>query len=213
MADAVKKANRLKCEEIIKNLQKRGMNGYYCESSREACEKALSMIPNGARVSWGGSVTIEDIDIKDRLELVNAEIIDPMAAKDPEEAYGTRVMALMSDVFLTGTNAITLDGKLVNIDGRGNRTAALCFGPKKVIVIAGTNKIAKDEEAAMARIKTEACPANCIRLKKETPCGKTGICGNCLISGQTICSMTLVTRFCNSPDRIHVIMVNEDLGY
>ena len=207
------KANKIQIHEIIKNLEKRGMQGYYCENAREASEKLLSLIPDGALVSWGGSLTLEEIEVKDKLPLINARVLDPMSFKDPAEAYTARVNALSSDVFLTSTNAITLDGELVNIDGTGNRVAALCFGPRKVIVVAGANKIARDEEAAMARIKTIACVANCIRLEKKTPCTKNGKCANCLIPGQTICSMTVVTRFCNKPDRIHVILVNESLGY
>jgi hypothetical protein len=209
----IAKTNKLQIQEIIKNLEKRGMTGYYCENAREASEKVLSLIPDGALVSWGGSQTLEEIEVKDKLPLINAKALDPTSFKDPTEAHKARINALSSDVFLTSTNAITLDGELVNIDGTGNRVAALCFGPQKVIVVAGANKIARDEEAAMARIKTRACVANCIRLEKKTPCAANGKCSNCLIPGQTICSMTVVTRFCNKPDRIHVILVNESLGF
>lgn len=207
------KANKVQMEEIIKNLEKRGMKGYYCDNAREASEKLLSLIPDGALVSWGGSATLDEIEVKDKLSLINAKVLDPMSFKDPEQAYNARVNALAADVFLTSTNAITLDGELVNIDGTGNRVAGLCFGPRKVIVVAGANKIVRDEEAAIARIKTRACVANCIRLDKKTPCAANGKCANCLIPGQTICSMTVVTRFCNKPDRIHVILVNESLGF
>ena len=207
------KANKVQIQEIIKNLEKRGMKGYYCENAREASEKLLSMIPDGALVSWGSSMTLDEIEVKDKLPMINAKVLDPMSFKDPDEAYAARVNALSADVFLTGTNAITLDGELVNIDGTGNRVAGICFGPRKVIIVVGANKIARDEEAAMARIKTRACVANCLRLDKKTPCAKTGKCGDCLIPGQTICSMTVVTRFCNKPDRIHVILVNESLGF
>ena len=106
-----------------------------------------------------------------------------------------------------------MDGELVNIDGVGNRVAAMCFGPNKVIVVAGANKIVENEEAAIARIKTDACPPNCIRLDKQTPCALTGKCGQCLTPGQTICSYTVTTRFNSIPDRVHVILVNEVLGY
>lgn len=208
-----KKANKIKCMEIIKNLEKRGMTGYYCENPREASEKVLSLIPGDALVSWGASATVDEIEVKDKLQLVNAKIIDPSAYSDPDEIRRARIKALTSDVFLTGTNAITLEGELVNIDGTGNRVAALCFGPDKVIVVAGTNKIVKDVTAAMARIKTDACVPNAIRLERKTPCAATGRCADCLIPGQTICSMTVVTRFCNRPNRIHVILVNESLGF
>jgi LUD domain len=207
------KANKVQIQEIIKNLEKRGMTGYYCENAREASEKVLSLIPDGAQVSWGGSLTLEEIEVKDKLPLINAKILDPTSFKDPAEAYTARINSLSSDVYLTSTNAITLNGELVNIDGTGNRVAALCFGPRKVIVIAGANKIVRDEEEAIARIKTRACVPNCIKLEKKTPCAQNGKCSNCLIPGQTICSMTVVTRFCNKSDRIHVILVNESLGF
>lgn len=207
------KANKVQIQEIIKKLEKRGMTGYYCENAREASEKLLSLIPDGALVSWGGSQTLEEIEVKDKLPLINARVLDPMSIKDPAEAYTARINTLSSDVYLTSTNAITLEGELVNIDGTGNRVAAMCFGPRKVIVVAGANKIVRDEAAAIARIKTKACVANCIKLDKKTPCAITGKCADCLIPGQTICSMTVVTRFCNKPDRVHVILVNESLGF
>lgn len=207
------KANKVQIQEIIKNLEKRGMTGYYCENAREASEKLLSLIPDGAMVSWGGSQTLEEIEVKNKLPLINARVLDPMSYKDPTEGYDARVNSLSADVFLTSTNAITLEGELVNIDGSGNRVAALCFGPRKVIVVVGANKITKDVDAAIVRIKTRACVANCIRLDKNTPCAKNGKCADCLIAGQTICSMTVITRFCNKPDRIHVILVNDSLGY
>lgn len=206
-------AGKVQIQEIIKNLEKRGMKGYYCENAREASEKLLSLIPDGSLVSWGGSATLDEIEVKDKLTLINAKVLDPMSFKDPEEILTARINALSSDVFLMGTNAVTLEGELVNIDGTGNRVAGLCFGPRKVIVVAGTNKIVRDEEAAIARIKTKTCVANSIRLNRKTPCAANGKCANCLIPGQTICSMTVVTRFCNKPDRIHVILVNESLGF
>ncbi len=168
-----KKANKVKCQQVVKNLEKRGMAGYYCENSREASEKVLELIPDGALVSWGGSATLDEIDVKDRLQLVNAKILDPMSYKNPEEVYRARVNALSSDVFLTGTNAITLEGELVNIDGTGNRVAALCFGPGKVIVVAGVNKIVRDETSAVARVKTEACIAN-----SNSSRSKNAVCSN-----------------------------------
>ena len=200
--------NKVKIETIIKNLEKRNMKGYYCETAEDARELALSMIGENDVVSWGGSETVVQIGIKEHLK----NVIDRDAAP-PEDFIKVRRDALLSDVFLTSTNAITMEGELVNIDGMGNRVAAMCFGPGKVIVIAGVNKIVKDEAAAIARIKTEACPPNCIRLAKKTPCAITGECGNCLIPGHTICAYTVTTRFSSLPDRIHVILVNENMGF
>lgn len=207
--DAVtKRANKIKIGTIIENLEKRNMKGYYCQDAGEAKELALSLIGEDDVVAWGGSVTVDQIGIRSELK----NVIDRDAAP-PEDFIKVRRDALLSDVFLTSTNAITMDGELVNIDGMGNRVAAMCFGPGKVIVIAGANKIVRDEEAAIARIKTEACPPNCVRLLKKTPCAATGKCGDCKIPGQTICSYTVTTRFSAIPDRIHVILVNENLGF
>lgn len=207
--DAVtKRANKIKIGTIIENLEKRNMKGYYCQDAGEAKELALSLIGEDDVVAWGGSVTVDQIGIRSELK----NVIDRDAAP-PEDFIKVRRDALLSDVFLTSTNAITMDGELVNIDGMGNRVAAMCFGPGKVIVIAGANKIVRDEEAAIARIKTDACPPNCVRLLKKTPCAATGKCGDCKIPGQTICSYTVTTRFSAIPDRIHVILVNENLGF
>lgn len=208
MEKNVKEANKIKMQHIIKNLQKRNMAGYYCETADEARETIRSLVKEGASVSWGGSVTLDQLDIKKEFPYV----IDAMAAP-PEKAYDERRKTLTADVYLTSTNAITMEGELVNIDGIGNRVAAMCFGPEKVIVVAGANKIAEDEAAAISRIKTDACPPNCIRLGKKTPCALTGTCGKCLTPGQTICSYTVTTRFNSIPDRMHVILVNEVLGY
>ena len=208
MSAIVKKAGKVKIDTIISNLEKRNMKGYYCETIDEARELALSMISDDDVVSWGGSETVDQLGIKAHLK----NVIDRDAAP-PEDFIKVRREALLADVFLTSTNAITMDGELVNIDGMGNRVAAMCFGPNKVIVFAGVNKIVKDEEAAIARIKTEACPPNCIRLNKTTPCALTGKCGDCKTPGQTICSYTVTTRFSGMPDRIHVILINESLGF
>lgn len=208
MNTAVKKGNEVKIKTIIGNLERRNMKGYYCENMEEARKMVLSMIGDDDLVAWGGSVTIEELDLKPDLK----KFLDrDMAAAD--DFLEVRRQALLSDVFLTSTNAITLDGELVNIDGMGNRVAAMCFGPNKVIVVAGANKIAENEEAAISRIKTEACPPNSIRLGKETPCAVTGKCADCLKPGATICSYTVTTRFCTIPDRIHVILVNENVGF
>lgn len=208
MKEVVKDANRRKMEGIIKNLEKRNMVGHYCETPDDACEKILSLIDEEQSVSWGGSATLDEIGIKDKLK----HVIDATKAS-PENAYDERRKTLLADVYLTSTNAITMDGELVNIDGTGNRVAAMCFGPKKVIVVAGVNKITEDETAALSRIRTDACPPNCIRLKKNTPCAITGKCGHCLTPGQTICAYTVTTRFSGVADRIHIILVNEVLGF
>lgn len=206
MNEHVKAANQKKIEAIIKNLEQRNMSGYYCETIEQAREQILSMIEENDLVSWGGSATLDELGIKEELN----NVLNGTAAS-PEEAYENRRKAFMSDVYLTSTNAITLDGKLVNIDKTGNRVAAMCFGPKKVIVIAGVNKITEDEDTAVARVRTEACVPNAIRLGLKNPCAVTGKCAQCL--GQSMCCYTVVTRASAFKDRIHVILVNEVLGY
>lgn len=208
MNEHIKEANKKKIEFVIKNLEKRGITGVYCETADEANEKIQSMIGEQDVVSWGGSATLDEIGIKDHL----TNVIDATKAP-PEKAYEERCKTLTADVYLTSTNAVTMEGELVNIDGTGNRVAAMCFGPKKVIIVAGVNKIAADEASALARIKTDACPPNCVRLGKTTPCAVTGKCGNCLTQGQTICAYTVTTRFSSIPGRMCVILVNENLGF
>ena len=187
----VKEANKLPIEKVIKNLERRNITGHYCETAADVSAKVLSLIDEGAEVSWGGSATLNEIGVKDAVKAGNYKVNDPMDL----------------------TNAVTMDGVLVNIDGTGNRVAAMMFGPKKVILIAGINKLAADEESALRRVKQEACPPNCIRLGKKTPCAVTGECGNCLTPGQTICSYTVSTRFSPEKDRLHVILVNDILGF
>ncbi len=208
MDRVIKEANRKKIETIIRGLTKRNMDGYYCETADDARKLILSMVGEQDTVSWGGSVTLDQIGIKKELN----NVIDATKAS-PEKAYEERRRTLTADVYLTSTNAITMKGELVNIDGTGNRVAAMCFGPKKVIVVAGVNKITEDEASAISRIHTDACPPNCIRLGKTTPCAATGKCGDCLTPGQTICAYTVTTRFSSVPGRIQVILVNEHLGF
>ena len=213
MNKIVRQANAVKCETVIKNLRKRQIDGYYCETVREANEKLLSFIHDGETVSWGGSVTLDEIDVKEKISMLGAKVIDVWAYEKPEESMEAKRKALSSDVFITSTNAVTIDGQLVNIDGTGNRVAAMAFGPEKVIIVAGVNKIASNVGDALERIKSKACTANAIRLGKQTPCAKTGECANCLIPGETLCCSTVITRFSNRKGRMHVILVNEELGY
>lgn len=213
MNKKVKVIKTKQCKRIIKNLEKRSMTGYYCETFEEAQEKVLSLINDGDLVSWGGSVTLDESGIKKRLPEVGAKVLDVWGFTDPEEARLAKIDALKADVFLTSSNAITVNGELVNIDGTGNRMAAMAFGPRKVVFVVGINKIVSDVEDGIRRIKSDAAPANCMRLKKKTPCAVTGICGNCLVPGETSCCNTMVTRFCNKPGRMHVILVGEECGF
>ena len=205
-------ANQNLANTIIKNMAKKNLEGYYCATSAEAVEKALSLMPEGSSVTWGGSMTLTECGLMDALKTANYEIIDRDTAKTPEEAramYGKQVMA---DYFLMSTNAITMDGELVNIDGRSNRVSCLCWGPQIVIIIAGMNKVALDVESALKRVRNFAAPPNAVRLNKNTPCAQTGKCADCY-SPDCICSQIVITRRSSTPNRIKVILVGEELGY
>lgn len=211
--DNVKKANRCKIETVIKNLEKRNIAGYYAENREDALKMVLEMIPEGAAVGKGGSETLNQIGIIPILKEGNYTYLDPFGDPDPDTAKAVKRAVFSADVMLTSANAITLDGEIVNIDGTGNRMAAVIWGPDKVIFVIGANKIVSNAEDAVDRIKCDACPPNCIRLGKKTPCSETGKCGNCLSLGNTVCCHTVTTRFSSIPDRMHVIMVNENLGF
>ena len=205
-------ANQNLANTIINNMGKKNMEGYYCATSAESVEKALSLMPEGASVTWGGSMTLTECGLMDALRTANYEIIDRDTAKTPEEARVMYSKQVMADYFLMSTNAITIDGELVNIDGRSNRVSCLCWGPQNVIIIAGMNKVAPDVESAIKRVRNMAAPANCVRLNKNTPCAQTGKCGDCY-SQESICSQVLITRRSSAPNRIKVILVGEELGY
>lgn len=205
-------ANQNLANTMIKNMAKKNLEGYYCATSAEAVEKALSLMPEGASVTWGGSMTLTECGLMDALRTANYEIIDRDTAKTPEEARVMYSKQVMADYFLMSTNAITIDGELVNIDGRSNRVSCLCWGPQNVIIIAGMNKVAPDVESAIKRVRNMAAPANCVRLNKNTPCAQPGKCGDCY-SQESICSQVLITRRSSAPNRIKVILVGEELGY
>ena len=197
---------------ILKELEKRNMEGYYCESKEEAKKKALELIEENSSVSWGGSITLSEVGLLDEIKRGNYNVLDRSTGKTREEVRKIYHQALDADYYLMSTNAITLDGKLVNIDGTGNRVGALIFGPRNVIIIAGMNKVAPTEEMALARIRNIASPPNAIRVGVDTPCSKTGKCHDCL-SDQTICCQLVTTRYSKPKNRIKVILVGEELGY
>ena len=208
----IKAANKLKIATVIKNMEERGIQGHYCETKDEACEMILSMIEDKSLISWGGSATINSLGVKEKLSERDVNTIDPYGTTDPAESIERRRQGLLADYYLMSTNAITMDGELLNIDGTCNRVAALCFGPKKVIVVAGANKLANGLDNAYERAKLYAAVPNNVRLKRNTPCTVTGECSNCL-SKDCICCNIVTTRFCSTPGRIQVILVNETLGF
>lgn len=212
MADPVKLRNELLGKTVVANLEKRHFEAYYVEGAAAARAKVLELIPVNDVVSWGGSVTLAQTGILDAVKKERSVIDRDTAATLPEKVELMR-KALLCDTFLMSSNAISEDGQLVNIDGNGNRCAALIYGPKQVIVVAGVNKIAADLEAAIARARHTAAPVNTQRLPGlKTPCAKTGVCADCL-SPDSICSQMVITRLDRQHGRIKVIIVGEDLGY
>ena len=201
-------------ESIIAKLAQRNMEGYYCKDREEANAKVKRFLMPDCSISWGGSETLEQIGlIADLKESENEyEILDrknPDPALSAKEFYGKMVTA---DFFLMSTNAITVDGELINIDGNGNRVAAMLYGPDSVIVLAGYNKIVKDLDEAKARVEAVAAPANAVRLSTETPCRTTGMCMHCH-SEDRICADYVVMSRQRTKDRVKVILVAEELGY
>ncbi|MGM0368867.1 MAG: lactate utilization protein [Bacillota bacterium] len=201
-----------RAENVIAEFEKRNIEGYYCASQKEAVAKALDLAEDDSSVAWGGSMTIRDIGLVEQLKETNYEVFDRATAETEAEVNEIYHQALGADYYFMSSNAITLDGKLVNIDGRGNRIAALIYGPQNVIVIAGMNKVVADEEAAEKRVRNHAAAINAIRLDQDTPCAKTGECHNCLVN-DCICCQKLITRNSRQPGRIKVILVGEELGY
>lgn len=209
MNENITKRNKLLSEQIIKGLEKRNMKGYYAEDKEEALKIALDLINVGATITMGGGMSVHEIGLVEALKKGNYNFIDRDEMEDREAAA---LAGFTADYFLTSANAMTQDGVLVNIDGYGNRVAATVFGPGKVIYIVGMNKVCADPEAALKRARNTAAPTNIQRFDKNTPCSKTGTCMNCT-SPDCICSQILFTRYSMIPNRIHVVLVNDNLGF
>lgn len=197
---------------LVKNLISRHFDAYYCANSADALKKALEWIPTGASVGWGGTVSAEQIGLLDAVRKGPYCAIDRDTCKTQEERDQAAKEAMFADVFLTGANAMSIDGQMVSIDGTGNRVAAIVYGPKMVVVIVGMNKVCDCLEDAVKRARTIASPMNMQRFLKDTPCAITGICGDCKNEG-CICNQILVTRHCRPAGRIKFLVVGEDLGY
>lgn len=210
--DFIKDAYKVKSETIIKNLQKRNMEGYYFDTKEEAIEKVMSFIKQDDVVSWGGSYTIDELGIKNLLEEKQILVIDRDKAKSPEENVKLRKLSLTADVYLTSTNAITMDGELLNIDGAGNRLAAYCYGPDSVIVVAGMNKVVPELSVSLGKARSDATIPNALRTNSQPPCRFTGKCSECTMK-DTLCCQILVTRYSKPQNRIKVILVGEHLGF
>jgi L-lactate utilization protein LutB len=204
--------NELLAGRIIKNLNRRNMEAFYCPTAEEAVKKVSELIDDGSSVTWGGTMTVRDLGIPDALrDRGTLEVLDRDLVETPEEKLAMYLRAFSTDVYLTSANAISEDGVIVNIDGNGNRVAAITWGPKKVIFVIGLNKVAQTVEAALARVRGTASPINAARFDINTPCHVDGVCHNCN-SSESICNYVHFLR--NSPHGRHVVvLVGEDLGY
>lgn len=205
--------NQKLAERLIKQLNRRNMEAYYCPSGEEAVRKVSELIADGSTVTWGGTATVRDLGIPDVLKRRGTlEVLDRDEVETPEEKQQMYLRAFSADVYLTSANALSEDGVIVNIDGNGNRVAAISWGPKKVIFVIGLNKVAQTPEAALARARSTASPINAQRFDIKTPCKADGTCHNCN-SPESICSYVHFLRNSRTPGRHVVVLVGEDLGY
>ncbi len=198
--------------KVAEALNKRFFEAYYCSDRESGLQKVLELIPQNHVVSWGGTSTVDELGIKDALRQRGQAVIDRDTAKDAQERKEMLKKALTCGTFLMSSNAISSDGELVNIDGTGNRVAALCFGPDQVVVVAGMNKVAGDLDDAMGRARQVAAPINAQRFQLKTPCSVNGLCGNCK-GADCICAQIVTTRVCKPAGRIKVVLIGEDLGF
>ena len=204
--------NERLAKTLIKNLQRRHIEGFYCATGEEAVKKVSELIDDGNSVTWGGTMTVRDLGIPDYLRKRGTlEVLDRDLAETPEDKQAIYFKAFSADVYLTSANAISEDGVIVNIDGNGNRVAAITWGPKKVIFVIGMNKVAQTVEAALSRARGTASPINAARFDIKTPCQVDGVCHSCN-SPESICNYVHFLR--NSPKGRHVVvLVGDNLGY
>lgn len=209
--DPIRLRNEKLGKKVVENLKKRFFDAYYVNTADEARELALKLIPEGSSVSWGGAMTAVEIGLTKALHAGNYRVIDrdPLEGEARMEAMR---QALLCDAYVTSTNALSEDGCLVNIDRVGNRVAAMCFGPKNVVLIAGMNKVVPTVEDAVVRARNYAAPVNAQRFPGRTVCNVTGACGDC-ITEDCVCSYIVTTRICRPAGKIKVILVGESLGF
>lgn len=202
----------LRGEQVVKALNSRNMEAFLVGTKEEALKKALELIPEGSSVGWGGSASIEGIGLKEAIKNGKYKVVDREEGSSQEEAEKLMRDIFFCDYFLASSNAVSEDGVLVNVDGNSNRVAAICYGPKHVIMIIGMNKVVKSVEDAMSRARNTAAPLNAQRFDIDTPCKKTGCCYDCK-KPDTVCCQILITRYSRHVGRIKVILVNEELGF
>ena len=212
MEEYVKKHNRLISAKLIQAFASRNIEAFFSETKDEALAKALELIPETSTVTWGGSFSIEAIGLKTALINGNYTVLNRDIAPDAQAKRDIELASYNADFFLCSANAITQDGIIVNLDGAGNRVSAIANGPKTVLFIIGMNKLTKDIDSALSRVRNLAAPSNTLRFQLNTPCTSTGYCADCK-SPDCICCHFLITRFCRQNGRIKVLLVNEELGF
>lgn len=197
---------------MVKAFKRRNMEAFYCRTAAEAADMVSSLIPDGSTVTWGGSATIRDMGLPVLLADRDLNVLDRDKAETPEAAQQIYRQAFSADYYLSSANAVSEDGVIVNIDGNGNRVAAISFGPKHVIFVIGLNKVAPDVDAAVKRARSTASPINAARFDLPTPCQKDGVCHNCT-SPDSVCCFVHIVRNSRQHDRIKVVVVGDDMGY
>lgn len=208
MDENIRRRNELLAQTVIKGLQSRNMSGYYAGSKEEALKKALNLIPENSTIAMGGCMSAHEIGLIAALQKGNYKYLD----RTKMDAREGLLAAYDADIFLSSANALTNDGILVNIDGNANRVSCIAQGPKKVVFIVGMNKVCDDLDSAMKRARSVAAPCNAQRFDIQTPCREIGKCFDCK-SPDTICCQFLITRYSRHTERIHVILVNDSLGF
>lgn len=206
------KRNERLANKLIKNLERRHYEAYFCNTREEAVEKVTELIPDGASLAWGGSMTIRDMGLTARLKSGNYKVYDRDDVTTQEDKVRMYRKAFECDYYISSVNAISEDGVIVNIDGNGNRVAAITWGPERVILVVGINKVCQDVDAAIKRARSEAAPVNMARFDFNTPCQKDGTCHDCL-SEQSICNYISIQRMSHPAKRHVVVLVGEALGY
>ena len=197
---------------LVKNLQKHHFEAYYCPTRAEALEQVLALMPEGCTVGWGGAVSASQVGVQAAVHAGNYNVIDRDRFADPAEKLRCMRECFNADFFITGANAISMDGQMVNIDGNGNRVGMIVYGPRNIIVVAGMNKVCATLEDAVKRARTVAAPMNQQRFGLPNPCTCTGVCGDCLTE-TSICNQILITRNCKPAGRIKFVLVGEELGF
>ena len=199
-------------EVLVKNLQKRHFEAYYCATKEEALQQVMALLPEGSTGGGGGAISASQVGVQAAVHAGSYNVIDRDQFSDPAEKLRCMRQCFDADYFITGANALSLDGQMVNIDGNGNRVGMIVYGPKNIIVVAGMNKVCATLEDAVRRARTVAAPMNQQRFGLPNPCTCTGVCADCL-SESSICNQILITRNCKPAGRIKFVLVGEELGF